>query len=77
MSLEVEGSLHRINHNPLLTNTEELNMKRAKIVTMITTIKVEAIMIAADSAVAIQRCNSNRMNRQRNLAGSPIFVSQF
>jgi hypothetical protein len=77
MTLEVEGSLHHINHNLLLTNMVELSMKRAKIVTMITTIKAEAIMIAADSAVAIQRCNSNRMNRQRNLAGSPIFVSQF
>jgi len=76
MSLEVVGFLHRINLNLLLTSMGELNMRRAKTATMITTIKVvEVIMRAADSAVATQSSNSSRASHQRNLAGSLIFVS--
>ena len=76
MSLEV-GILHHINHNPLHTNMEEPNMKKAKIATTIATIKVEVIQRAADSAVATQSSISSRTSHRKNSAGSLIFVSKF
>lgn len=77
MSLEEVDFLHHVNLNLLHTNMGELNMKKAKIATMIATIKVvEVIMTAADLAVAIQSSNSSRTSQQRNSAGSLIFVSR-
>ena len=75
MSLEVDF-LHNINHNLPLTNMEEHNMKRIKIETTITTIKVGVLMRAADSVAEILN-NNSRMNRQRSLVDSLISVSQF
>ena len=75
MSLEVDF-LHNINRNPPLTNMEEHNMKRIKIETTITTIKVGVLMRAADSVAEILN-NNSRMNRQRSLVDSLISVSQF
>lgn len=76
MNLEVVGFLHRINLNLLLTSMGELNMRRAKIATMITTTKVvEAITTAADSTAVTQSSNSSRVSHPRNSAGSLIFVS--